>query len=133
MTTDANAAPTKTGRAPVHSHPLPEHPRLRQFPGLIAICAYMILLAAVICYEVVVGAISPICLIFSVAFFAGALGLMFLLRWGWALTLAAVALLSAFFFWSFSMHRTDADLVRGLLNLVLFLYLIRTDLRDKMR
>ncbi len=133
MTTDANTAPIKTGRTPIHHQPLPERARLRQFPGLIAICAYMTLLAAVIFYEVVAGAISPICLIFSISFVAGALGLVFLLRWAWALTLAAVALMAAYFFWSFSTQRSDADLVRGLLNLVLFLYLIRTDLREKMR
>jgi len=133
MTTDAKTAPIKTGREPVHPGHWSERPRLRQFPGLIAICAYMVLLAAVICYEVVAGVISPVCLVFPVCFIAGALGLMFLLRWGWALTLGAVALMAAFFLWSYSTRKSDPDLVRGLLNLVLFLYLIRTDLRDKMR
>jgi len=131
MNTDAKSEPT--GRAPVHCQPLPEHPRLRRFPGLMAICAYMVLLAAVICYQVVAGAISPICLIFSVCFIAGALGLALLLRWGWALTLAAVALMAAFFFWTYSAQKSEPALVQGLLNLVFFLYLIRTDLRDKMR
>jgi hypothetical protein len=58
---------------------------------------------------------------------------MFLLRWAWALALAAVAMLAASFFWAFSTQESDAALVQGLLNLVFFLYLVRSELREKMR
>jgi hypothetical protein len=133
MTADAKAIPSKTGRVPA----VPDQPShrllLRQFPGLVAIGIYMIMLAGIICFEVVQGRARPFYLIFSVLFIAGALGLMLLLRWGWALALATVALLSASFFWGFSTQNAYASLVQGLLNLVFFLYLIRPDLRDKMK
>jgi hypothetical protein len=118
---------------PIHPRKLPPRPRLREFPGLAAISLYMILIAGVICFDVVKDHAQPFYLIFSVLFIAGALGLMFLLRWGWALTLAAVAMISAFFLWTFTLQHLYPSLVQGLLNLVFFLYLIRPDLRDKMR
>jgi len=133
MTTEAKTTATKTGAEPVHPSLPSERPRLRQFPGLLAIGLYMMLLAGVICHDVAAGHASPFYLVFSVFFIAGALGLMFLLRWGWALTLAAVALMSAFFFWAYSTQKSDSALIQGLLNLVFFLYLIRADLREKMR
>jgi uncharacterized membrane protein (DUF2068 family) len=107
--------------------------QLRRFPGAIAIGGYMILLSAVICFDVVRGQVRPFYLVFSASFIMGALGLIMMLRWGWALTLAGVALMSAFFFWSFSTHGGGVELVQGLLNLVFFLYLVRSDLREKMR
>ncbi len=58
---------------------------------------------------------------------------MLLLRWAWALTLAGVALLAGMFLWGFSAQHLYADLVQGLLNLLFFLYLVRTDLREKLR
>jgi hypothetical protein len=133
MTADANSTSEKTGRAPIHHERLPQHPGLRQFPGLVAISLYMFLLAAFFCYSVVTGRMQPLFLIFSVFFVSSSLGLLFLMRWAWALALAAVALLSASFFWTFSTQHSDTSLVQGLLNLIFFLYLVRSDLREKMR
>jgi hypothetical protein len=108
-------------------------PVLLQFPGLIAIGLYMMLSAGIVVVLVVRGQQRPLYLIFSVLFIAGALGLMLLLRWAWALTLAGVALLAGMFLWGFSAQHLYADLVQGLLNLLFFLYLVRTDLREKLR
>ena len=135
MTTNTNAGAevSRTGRTPIHSGPVSGRPRILRFPGLIAISSYMILVAAVMCYDVAAGRQSAFYLVFSVFFVAGALGSMFLLRWGWALTLAAVAMMSGFFLWASFTQHTEAPLVQGLLNLVCFLYLVRTDLRDQLR
>ena len=57
---------------------------------------------------------------------------MLLLRWAWALTLAAVALLAGWFLWSFTTQRIAGSLVQGLLNLVFFLYLVRTEVRKNL-
>jgi hypothetical protein len=92
----------------------------------------MLLNAAIVVVYVVRGHVSPVYLIFSVLFIAGALGLMLLLRWAWALTLAGVALLSGMFFWGFSAQHLYPNLVQGLLNLFFFLYLVRGDLRQKL-
>ncbi len=133
MTTEANSAATGTGPPPAHPGPHSPRPSLRQFPGVVAIGFYMILLAGVVCFEVARGQTRPIYLIFSGLFIAGALGLMMRLRWGWALALAAVALLSASFFWGFFTQNHYSSIVQGFLNLVFFLYLIRPELRDKLR
>jgi hypothetical protein len=106
--------------------------KLSRMPGLIAISLYMILLAGVIVVRVVSGVAQPFLLIFSVLFIAGALGMLLLLRWAWALTLAAVALSAGSFLWSFTTQHFFASLVQGLLNLVFFLYLVRTDVREKL-
>jgi hypothetical protein len=133
MTADANTAATKPSDAPEQPAQATQRARLRQFPGLIAISFYMILLAGVFCFNVAAGRMEPIYLVFSAFFIASSLGLMFLLRWAWALALAAVAMLAASFFWAFSTQGSDSALVQGLLNLVFFLYLVRSELREKMR
>ena len=106
--------------------------KLSKLPGLIAISLYMILLAGVMVVRVATGLAQPFLLIFPALFIAGALGMLLLLRWAWALTLAAVALSAGSFLWSFTTQHNSAALVQGLLNLVFFLYLVRTDVRKKL-
>jgi hypothetical protein len=106
--------------------------KLAKMPGLIAISLYMMLLAGVVIVRVASGISRPLLLIFPVLFVAGALGMLLLLRWAWALTLAAVALLAGWFFWAFMTQHVIDLLVQGLLNLVFFLYLVRTDVREKL-
>ncbi|MGA3333110.1 MAG: hypothetical protein ABSC62_02980 [Terracidiphilus sp.] len=110
-----------------------QRPLLLQFPGLIAISFYMLLLAFISIVSVVNHRFGPVYLFFSVLFIAGALGLLLLLRWAWALSLAAVALLVGLLLWTYTTQHNSSSLVQGLLNLVIFLYLMRTDLREKLR
>ena len=58
---------------------------------------------------------------------------MLLLRWAWALALAAVLLLAVYNMWLFSSMHLAASLVQALLSWVFFLYLIRTEVRSKLR
>ena len=133
MSPDEKADADNRSNAPVQASRIAQRPRALQFPGLLAIASYMILLAGVICFAVAGGRQSALYLVFPVFFIAGALGLVFLLRWGWALTLAAVAMMSGFYLWTSFTQHAGAPLVQGLLNLVCFLYLVRTDLREKLR
>ena len=110
-----------------------QKPSLLKLPGLIAISLYMLLLSGVTIVSVVDQRAGPLYLVFSVCFIAGALGLLLLLRWAWALTLAAVALLSGSFLWEFSLQHSYQSLVQGLLNLLFFLYLVRSDVREKLK
>lgn len=103
-----------------------------QLPALVAISLYMLILAGVLVLGVVGGHYPPLYLLFSVLFIAASAGLMRLLRWAWALTLGAVVLLAGYNLWLFSSQRQSAGLVQGLLNLVFFLYLVRTEVRDKL-
>lgn len=60
-------------------------------------------------------------------------GLILLLRWAWAMALGAVFLLSAYDLWIFASSHQGPALVQGLLNLVFFLYLVRPEVRSKLR
>ena len=102
-------------------------------PGLVAIAVYLLLLAAVNIVGVAHGQSHPLYLVFSAVFIAAALGLVRLLRWAWALALATMALLAAAFFWQFAKLHLGPFLVQGLLNLVFFLYLVRAEVRVRLR
>jgi hypothetical protein len=111
----------------------PAHRELLSLPGLAAISLYMLVLSGVDIVGVAGGHIRPIYLIFAVLFIAAGLGLLLLFRWAWTLTLAAVVLLMGLFLWRFSNGRDIPSLAQGLLNLVIFLYLVRPEVRTRLR
>jgi hypothetical protein len=112
----------------------PPQRELLPLPGLAALALYLLALAFVIVFGVVGGGhYPPLFLILSATFITAAAGLLFLLRWAWALTLSAVFLLACYNLWIFSRLHQPPALVQGLLNLVFFLYLIRTEVRAKLR
>jgi hypothetical protein len=103
-------------------------------PGLAAIALYLLLLAGTIIVGVAAGRrYPPVFLVFSALFISACAGLLMLFRWAWALALAAVALLAGYNFWIFSSRGIAPALVQGLLNLVFFFYLIRPEVREKLR
>jgi hypothetical protein len=119
----------KPGNAPAR----PQRRHLLQLPGLAAIGLYVAAMAGVIIIGVVEGHYPPVSLIFAALFLAACGGLLLLFRWAWALTLAAVFLLAVYNIWSFSNQHLAPALVQGLLNWVFFLYLIRTEVRSKLK
>jgi hypothetical protein len=104
-----------------------------RLPALIVIALYMFLLAGINVVSVAKGMTRPAFLIFSAAFFTAAFGLLRLFRWAWTLTLAAVVLLSGLFFYRLSTQHDMASLMQGGLNLVIFLYLVRPEVRASLR
>jgi signal transduction histidine kinase len=106
---------------------------LLQLPSLAAISLYMMVLAGINVLGVAAGQTPPAFLVFSALFIAAGLGLLLVLRWAWALTLAAVVLLVAMFLWKFAASHDFPVAVQGLLNLVFFLYLVRIEVREKLR
>ena len=113
--------------------PAAPHVNLFSLPGLAAISLYMLVLSGVDIVGVAGGHIRPVYLIFAVLFIAAGLGLLLLFRWAWTLTLAAVVLLTGLFLWRFSSGRDVPSLAQGLLNLVIFLYLVRPEVRTRLR
>ena len=112
----------------------PQPPRrLLPLPGLAAICLYLLLLAGVIILGVAGGHYPVLFLLLSAAFLTSCAGLFLLLRWAWAAALAAVFLLACYNLWVFGAQHAAPALVQGLLNLLFFLYLIRPEVRDKLR
>ena len=111
----------------------PVRPELLPLPGLAVIALYMLVLSGVDIMGVAGGYLRPIYLIFAVLFIAAGLGLLLLFRWAWTLTLSAVVLLFGLFLWRFSAGHDLPSLAQGLLNLVIFLYLIRPEVRTHLR
>ena len=73
--------------------------------------------------------VLTICTLLAVGIF----GLLRLYRWGWALVLAGCLLLAAGDMYFFSKTHAAFFLIRGLFELVFFLYLVRTEVRDRLR
>jgi len=103
-------------------------------PGLAAISLYLLLLSGVIIVGVVAGHYyPPIFLVFAAGFIAAAAVVLLLLRWAWAMALGAVFLIAVYDLWIFGLQHEPPALIQGLLNLVFFLYLIRAEVRAKLR
>lgn len=124
MTQPASTDPLN-GKPPQHS--------LLLLPGVAAISLYLLVLAGVIILGVAGGRhYPPLFLVLAAAFMAASAGLLMLLRWAWALALAAVFLLACYNLWIFSAEHNPAALIQGLFNLVFFLYLVRSEVREKL-
>ena len=118
------------------NHPQPPFVRreLLPLPALAFISLYLLVLAAVIVFGVVSGGhYPPLFLFFAAVFIAASGGLLMLFRWAWALALAAVLLLAVYDLWIFTSQHQGAALVQSLLNFVFFLYLVRPEVRAKLR
>lgn len=131
MEEEVKSSPAKEPE--VSTGPDPGSAARMPLPGLAAIALYMLVLAGVSILGVVGGQYRPSYLIFSALFITASLGLLRLMRWAWALALAAVVSLVGLFTWQFLLLRQTLFLVQGLLNLVFFLYLVRTDVRSRLR
>jgi uncharacterized membrane protein (DUF2068 family) len=102
-------------------------------PGMAGIALYMLAISGVIAFGVVGHHIPAIFLIVSLLTACASFGLLRLQRWGWALSLAATFLLMLYqFYVLFRSHQGSAG-VMGALNLVLFLYLVRPEVIERLR
>lgn len=63
----------------------------------------------------------------------GVFGMLRLRRWGWAIVTAGCLLMASGYFYGF--HRTHVGpyVIQGLFALVFFLYLSRTEVRERLR
>jgi hypothetical protein len=114
--------------------PDPLRPLLIQYPGLALISLYLLALAAVIVLGVVAGGhYPPLFLVFAAGCITASAGLLKLFRWAWALALSAVLLLAIYNLWIFWSMHAGAALVQGLFNLIFFLYLVRPEIRERLR
>jgi hypothetical protein len=102
-------------------------------PGMAGVALYMLVLASVVGFGAATGRFPRlffgVCLLFA----AAAAGLVRLYRWGWALACAAVFLLMSYQVWAFLRTHQGQALVMSFLNLIFFLYLVRPEVRDRLR
>jgi hypothetical protein len=128
--------PQQTDPEQKQAAPETGEPKTRRglLPGLAAISLYLLLLSGVIILGVVSGGHYPrVYLVFAAIFMAASAGLILLFRWAWALALGAVFLLAVYNLWIFATEQQTPGLVQGLLNMVFFLYLVRTEVRVRLR
>jgi hypothetical protein len=121
----SDAGESKTTAAPKRE--------LLPLPGLAAISFYLLLLAVVIVVGVVGGHYPAVFLLLPVFLFAACGGLLMRFRWAWAMALSAVLMLGGYNAWIFARIHLVPALIQGLLNMIFFFYLVRTEVRDKLR
>jgi hypothetical protein len=102
-------------------------------PAMAGIALYMFVLAGVVGFGAATGRFPRIFLILCMIFVVAAVGLIRLYRWGWALTAAASFLLMSYGVWAYIHTRMAAALVMSFLNLIFFLYLVRPEVRERLR
>lgn len=102
-------------------------------PGMAAVALYMLAISAVIALGVVHHHIPAVFLVVSLLTACASFGLLRLHRWGWALSLAATFLLTVYqFYILLRLHQPSAGIM-GALNLLLFLYLVRPEVMERLR
>lgn len=106
-------------------------------PGIAGICMFMIFMTMLNAYAALHGSfgngtakygILSLCTLLAVGLF----GLLRLKKWGWSLVTAGCLLLSVGDFFYFEKTRVPFFLVRGLFDLLFFLYLSRAEVRDRL-
>jgi hypothetical protein len=102
-------------------------------PGMAGVALYMFVLAGVVGYGAATAHFPRLFVVFCVLFVVAAAGLVRLYRWGWALAIAACFLLMGYGVWVFLHLRQGPALVMSFLNLIFFFYLVRPEVRDRLR
>lgn len=107
-------------------------------PGIAGIAMFMIFMTMLNAYAALRGAFGTSAAKYSVLAICtlqavGVFGLLRLKKWGWAIVTAGCLLLSSGDFYIFERTKTGFFLIRALLVLVFFMYLVRTEVRDRLR
>ena len=107
-------------------------------PGVAAISMFLLFVTMLNVYGALTGAygmgrarygVLAVCTLLA----AGIFGLLRLRRWGWSLVLAGCLLLAMGDGFYFSKTHAGFFAVRGLLEMVFFLYLVRPEVRERLR
>jgi hypothetical protein len=119
--------------SPDAKSPAPQAVYRGLLPAMAGIALYMFVLAGVVGFGAATGRFPRLFLVLCVLFLAAAVGLIRLYRWGWALATAASFLLMSYGVWAYIHTRMAAALVMSFLNMIFFLYLVRPEVRDRLR
>ena len=105
----------------------------RPLPGVAAIGLYMFLLCALWLVAIGQQKYPKSALIMCAAFAVAGHGLLRQKRWGWAMTLAAVFLSGIHAMWRVAHFHNWIMLPLAAFDLILFLYLVRPEVRQRMK
>jgi len=108
-------------------------PAPRMLPGIAAIGLWMFVLSLLGLLGVIRHALPPGVLVFCAIFALAGHGLMRLRRWGWAMTLGAVLLSATYGIWVMVKLHQLSMFVMVAINLILFLYLVRPEVRERLK
>jgi hypothetical protein len=109
----------------------------QMLPGIAGICMFLMFMTMLNVYAGLRGAfggglakygILSLCTLLAVGIF----GLLRLKKWGWSMVTAGCLLLSAGDFYLFSRLHALFFVVRGIFNLLFFLYLSRQETRERL-
>jgi lysylphosphatidylglycerol synthetase-like protein (DUF2156 family) len=116
----------------------PAGERKGMLPGMALIGMYLLVVSMLNAFAATRGTFGQSAAKYSILgvctlLVVGVFGMLRLLRWGWALVTAGCLLMAAGYFYGF--HRTHIPpyIVNGLFALVFFLYLSRTEVRERLR
>jgi hypothetical protein len=107
-------------------------------PGVAGICMFMLLLTILNAFAALsnrygTGSGKYGVLVLCTMLAAGIFGLLRLRRWGWALILGGTLTLSLGYLFVFEKTHQGPYLVQGLFALMFFLYLVRPEVRGRLR
>ena len=106
-------------------------------PGIAGIGVYLLLMAMVHAFAAstgVYGANGTVrysALAFSTLLLVGVYGLLRLRRWGWALVIGACLFMGSGYLYAFTRSHRPQYVINGLFAFVFFLYLSRTEVRER--
>lgn len=107
-------------------------------PGVAGISMFLLVLAMLNTFAAIHGSygtgsgrtgVLALCSLLVV----GVLGLLRMRRWGWAIVTAGALLLASGYLYVFVRTRFAPAIVQSLFGMVFFLYLVRTEVRDRLR
>ncbi|HZY63034.1 MAG TPA: hypothetical protein VFE38_10935 [Edaphobacter sp.] len=110
----------------------------QMLPGVAGICLFMLFLTMMNVFGALRNAfgsgitkygVLSLCTLLVIGIF----GLMRMRRWGWALVLAGCVLLFTGDFIFFEKMHAGFFLIRGMFSLIFFLYLVRDEVRSRLR
>lgn len=107
-------------------------------PGVAGICMFLLVLAMLNTFAALKGiygiggsryGVLGVCTLLAVGIF----GLLRMRRWGWAVVTAGALLLAVGYMFLFTRTHAGAFAVQSLFGMVFFLYLVRPEVRDRLR
>jgi hypothetical protein len=118
----------------------PNNPQAKStlLPGVAAIALWMLVIAAMGAFAVLnhhvprqmgLYLVLPVCTLIIV----GVFGMLRMRRWGWALVLGGTLSVGLWCFYIYGLFHIAQTLVMGMLHIVFFFYLVRAQVRERMR
>ena len=102
-------------------------------PGMAVICVWNLVLCGIGLVGVINHSLPPAVMVLCVFFVIAANGLLKLRRWGWALTLAAAFLSMCYGAYVLFRFRQLPMVAMIMVNLVIFLYLVRPEVLARLK